>query len=69
MPSVYARVKLELEIRVNSTWSEDTTMAQIKKQAIEDAKGIIRNTMDKEGCRTTLLAEPIFTAILACNEK
>lgn len=36
-----AIVTVELEIRIPSTWSDDTTMNQIKKQAKEDTRNII----------------------------
>lgn len=41
--STYARVTLTLELRVPSTWSPDTTLAQVYHQAKDDAEGIIRN--------------------------
>ncbi len=39
--SVTAKVNVSLEITVPSSWSEQTRMDQIKRQAIEDAKGIL----------------------------
>ena len=38
MSGVTATVNVQLAITVPSSWSDQTTMAQIKKQAIQDAR-------------------------------
>lgn len=67
--SVNARVRLLIDIPVNSTWGPTTTMAQITKQAEEDALAIVNGWFEKRYNRVTVIGKPVVTAILATGEK
>lgn len=38
-------VNLTIQVRVNSTWGEDTTLAQIHKQAVKEAGFTIKKAL------------------------
>jgi hypothetical protein len=42
-----ARVTLIVEVEVRGTWGDDCTVAQVHKQAAEEACGAIRNAADR----------------------
>lgn len=66
--SVTARVRLLIDVPVNSSWSQSTTMAQITKQAQEDAIALVKGHFDKQDrgrhC-ISIIGEPVVTAVLA----
>lgn len=67
--SVYARVKLEVEVPSGSSWGPDCTMAQIQKQAIEGAISTLERALVKEyGGGARLVGKPKVTAVLASEE-
>jgi hypothetical protein len=37
-----AKATVTIEIDCKSSWSNDTTVAQVKKQAVDDARGALR---------------------------
>ncbi len=65
--SVYAKVTVTLEILCPSSWSEDTTMKQITKQAKDDALGIIRK-INNHDTRIRLIGDPKVVSVSACEE-
>lgn len=68
--SVYARVRLVIDVPVKSTWSPTTTMAQITKQAEEDALAIVHGWFEKRPhYGVNVVEKPIITAVLATGEK
>lgn len=44
--SVRTKVNVELEITTGSNWGDDCTIAQVKKQSLDDAKRILSKTID-----------------------
>lgn len=44
--SVTTRVRLVVEIGTDSTWSDETTVAQIKKQSLDSAYKTIRKALE-----------------------
>jgi len=44
-----ATVTVSLEIRVNDSWGDNCTVAQVKKQAADSANGILRRAVETEG--------------------
>ena len=61
--SVKAKATVTIEIDVNSTWNDATTVAQVKKQAIDDAKGVIRKLHGDHNYRIKVIGEPDISVI------
>jgi hypothetical protein len=61
--SVKAKATVTIEIDVNSNWNDATTVAQVKKQAIDDAKGVIRRLHGDDSYRIKVIGEPDITVI------
>ncbi len=57
----YAYVTVKMKVTCSSNWSENTTIAQVSRQAKEDALGQIRNNFD--GKNYTIIGEPEVTAV------
>ena len=64
-PSVCARIRVEVEIPCASTWSQDTTMAQITKQAKECLPSLRAALAAIGGC---VIGEPKVISILASEK-
>jgi hypothetical protein len=54
--SYTAVVRVSLDIHVSGTWSEDTTMAQTRKQALEGAEQVLGNLIGENTNPDTMLA-------------
>lgn len=69
--SVVARVRLTIDIPVRSSWGADCTMAQIYKQAEQDAQDMLRQFFEKNNLigRACVIGEPKVTAVLASNKE
>jgi IS1 family transposase len=61
--TVHAEVHVKLKIAVTDSWSDDCTVAQIKKQALESANGILRSHLSNT-TKITMTAEPELTTII-----
>jgi hypothetical protein len=61
--SVKAKATIKIEIDVNSNWNDETTVSQVKKQAIDDAKGVIRKLHGDSNYRISIIGEPDITVI------
>ena len=64
-PSIRARIRVEVEIESGSTWSQDTTMAQITKQAKEVLPKLQRAMLDIGG---RVIGEPVVISIVASEK-
>lgn len=42
---VTATIIVQLEIQVHDTWNDDCTVGQVKKQALESARHMLRSTV------------------------
>ncbi len=47
--SVKARASITIEIECKSNWSDNTTVEQVKKQAIVDAEEVINKAFNLKG--------------------
>lgn len=65
------RVRLEIEVDVGSSWGGDRTVAQIYKQAEEEALGHVRGLSDRSNhpARLRVVGEPKVTAIISTREE
>ena len=52
-----ATVKVTLEIKADSTWGDDCTVGQVKKQAIDSARKIIGKALDKSPNNIDLIGQ------------
>jgi hypothetical protein len=65
MVQATARVTLTVDIEVGSTWGDTCPIAQIHKQATEDALGILRRMKEPNRVAPyTIVGEPRVRAIL-----
>lgn len=64
-PSVTARVRVEVEISSGSAWSQDTSMAQITKQA-KECLPKLHHALQQIGGR--IVGEPKVISILASEK-
>lgn len=48
MSTVTATVKIALKLKINSTWGEDCSVAQVKKQAIAAANSMINQSITND---------------------
>lgn len=62
-----ARVALTIEVSAHSSWSETTTIDQIRQQAISDAIGQIRNATERHAFR--VIGDPIVTIVTAAEDR
>lgn len=65
--SATARVTLHLEIDVDSTWGADCSIQQVHAQAVDGARGAIRNLLDKnpdQRRRMRVVGDPIISAVI-----
>lgn len=70
--SAYARVKLEVEISVNSSWGGDCSIDQVHRQAAEEAIGFIENKVCREAdirLRMKIVGQPIISAVIVERKK
>ena len=56
-----ARVQVTIDITVPSTWGDDTTVAQVRNQASEDALGMLRHVEAKYDIK--VIGKPTVTAV------
>jgi len=61
--SVHAEVHVKLKIAVRDSWGDGCTVAQIKKQALDSANGILRTQLSNSPS-ITMSAEPELTTII-----
>lgn len=61
--TVHAEVHVKLKIAVRDSWGDDCTVAQIKKQALDSANGILRTQLANSPS-ITMSAEPELTTII-----
>ena len=47
--SVSARAVVTIEINCKSSWNDKTTIDQVRKQAIDDARGALRRMQEASG--------------------
>lgn len=77
---VRARVKLTVEIVVGDAWGADVKAEQVRKQALEAAKQVLRRGLIVDGlqapgssdsgrCFAHIVGEPVVTAIMADLEE
>lgn len=60
-----ARVKLELEVQVSSTWGSDCSIHQIHEQAEDEARGLIaRMVRDSQETRVKVMGTPEISAVI-----
>lgn len=60
-----ARVTMTVELRVGGTWGDECDIAQIHKQAAEEAIGILRRMKEPQRVAPyTIIGEPIVRAVL-----
>lgn len=58
-----ARVQATIDILVPSTWSDTTTVEQVREQATEDALGMLRQVEQRYELK--LIGQPTVTAVTA----
>lgn len=56
--NITARAKVTLEINGESNWSEDTSISQIRKQAIEDAIIELQSFVQRSNKRIKMIGSP-----------
>lgn len=58
--TVQAKATVTLVIDCNSSWSDTTTIDQVRRQAITDAEGALHKMINgqKPGCPITLVGKP-----------
>jgi hypothetical protein len=68
--SASARVTINLEISVGAVWGAEATVAQVHKQAAEEAMHVVADVISnlRRGHAVRTLGEPKVTAILATKE-
>jgi hypothetical protein len=59
-----AKVKVTLEIVVDSVWGEDCTIGQVHKQATDQATLLIRQSFDLYSGRISIYGKPLVEAIV-----
>ena len=59
-----AKVKLELEIYVDSTWGNDCSLSQIYKQAMDAAEFKINKELKGRGREFRIIGKPKVYAII-----
>ena len=58
-----ARATVTIDIHCKSNWSDETTVAQVKKQAIDDALGVIRKLHADDKYNISVIGEPKITVV------
>jgi len=53
-----ARAVVTLEINCKSNWNDETTVSQVKKQAIDDAMGELNKIAHASNNRIKVIGEP-----------
>lgn len=61
--TVHAEVHVKLKISVRDCWGDNCTVAQIKKQALDSANGILRTQLSNSP-DISMTAEPELTTII-----
>jgi hypothetical protein len=67
---VRAKVTLQVEIDVHSSWGPDTALSQVHKQASEEAINTLRHAIldtnnNLKGCHIRIMGEPQVNAVIA----
>lgn len=60
-----ARVKLTVDIKASSNWGDDTTITQIRKQAIEDVNFVLQSIERQHDVK--IIGEPRVTTTTTEN--
>lgn len=61
--TVHAEIHVKLKIAVTDSWGDDCTVAQIKKQALDSANGILRGHLIRYS-KIRISSEPELTTII-----
>ncbi len=61
--SVQAKVTVTLLIDCSSTWNDNTTIDQVRRQAIDDAHAVLRRMQDACRSRMTVQGKPKVSII------
>ena len=63
-----AKVWVKLELSVDSSWSDVTTIAQVKKQAIEDAQSMLHRSFGAGNKKIRILS-PLDCVKIICKSE
>lgn len=61
--STNAKVSVTLEINAKSCWSDETSVAQVKKQAVDDAIQELNRLANDANYRIKLIGDPKVTVV------
>ena len=64
-----AKVWVSLELSVDSSWGDKTTIAQVKQQAIDDAKGMLHRSFGAGNKKIKILNRPECVRIICDTEE
>ena len=69
--SYSATVVCEVVVNVSDSWGDDCSMAQIEKQAIDSADGILRHLLHREtdGCGMNAMVESLRKSAIGSVSK
>ena len=56
--SVTARATITIDIACGSSWSDETTIDQIRKQAIQDAHNVLSKMQDASRHQIKIIGDP-----------
>ena len=62
--SVKTIVKVTLEIATKSSWGDNTTVAQVKKQSLDEADIILAKAFEKDGNTMKMMRKPEYVSII-----
>lgn len=66
--SVTARVQILLDIDCHSSWGDECTLAQVQKQAIEDAIGHLNHLIQDGQLKAKIIGKPIVKSVIHVQE-